>query len=171
MGHAVVSVRLRALSAVVKRPWQTATKRTYRLDARHVGKASVPGRQAVMAETVGKPFPPSCVYFQRLLIRSFCVCARRFPIAAGPVLTGIGKCKTKKTVRGSAGIIMSRDEAPKTDLLLRRRREQKRQEAQERRDQIRKPMLWVAIAILFSFGCCCCPVWGWIWEYWLYLVG
>ena len=44
---------------------------------------------------------------------------------------------------------MSRDEAPKTDLLLRRRREQKRQEAQERRDQIRKPMLWVAIAILF----------------------
>ena len=93
MGHAVVSVRLRALSAVGKRPWQTATKRTYRLDARHVGKASVPGRQAVMAETVGKPFPPSCVYFQRLLIRSFCVCARRFSIAAGPVLTGNGKCK------------------------------------------------------------------------------
>jgi hypothetical protein len=66
---------------------------------------------------------------------------------------------------------MSRDDAPKTDFLLRRRREQKRQERQDRRDQRRKPILWVAMAILLSVGCCCCPVWGWLWEYWLYLIG
>ena len=58
----------------------------------------------------------------------------------------------------------------KTDLLLRRRMEQKRQEAQRRRDGIRKPIVWLAIVIILCFGCCLCPIWSWIWEAWLAMI-
>ena len=66
---------------------------------------------------------------------------------------------------------MSRDDAPKTDLLVRRRREQQRQAAQDRRDRVRRPVVWIFIVLVFCLGCCGCPVWSWIRSGWLWMIG
>ena len=66
---------------------------------------------------------------------------------------------------------MSRDDAPKTDLLVRCRREQQRQAVQNRRNRVVRAVVWILIVLVFCLGCCGCPVWSWIRSGWLYMIG